>query len=350
MSELDRYLRRATRGLWGRRRQEVWAELEANLGLRVRELQVAGLSEAAAAQKALEEIGEPRIVQEGMTRLYTFPKMARASLLAAMLALALTGLLSVLQGQAQVGLGVFKIHLAYRQGSHLKPASVWVETKDLVPLQLRPGEEQPDALTLQVGGKTLAVPVNTVEGGPWNGRRFVDLVRLAQLAEQAGVRVRLEGWEKPSLVLGSARLALQTSGASASPEDQLGYTLYASLLSNSLMAQSTFRPGEFSLDRSGCLHEIATGDQPGTLYAVVARGAGDTLTVGPVDGSGSVRLRLAAPTLHFTPDLNTIGEVRGGPLRVALVKISGEVKHGGLAYQVVMPPKTRSLSVSGNCF
>ncbi|HEU4741923.1 MAG TPA: permease prefix domain 1-containing protein [Meiothermus sp.] len=353
MSELNRYLRGATRGLWGRKRAEVWAELEGNLRLRIQELQVAGLPEEEAERKALEEIGEPQIVQEGMMRLYAFPKVARASLLAV---LALAGLLVILPGQAQVSLEVFKIHMAYSQGNHLKPASVWVEAKDLTPLQTRSGPYRPDTLTLVADGKTLEVPVNTVEGGPWDGRRFVDLVRLVLLAEHAGVGVRLEGWEKPSLQLGATRLDLQSLGAPATPEDRLGYSLYVSLLANSLMAQRGLRPHEFSPNPPGCLHQIITGDQPGTIYAAVsrapakgARSPDDQLTVGPVDGSGSVRLRLMAPTVQFTRDTSAIAEGRGGLVRVALVKITGEVKDGGLAYQVVMPAKTRSQAVPGSC-
>lgn len=85
--EAERYLRRATRGLWGKRRQEVREELAAHLEGRVTAYQIAGLSEHDATERALAELGSPQHVSAGMTRLYTLPTVMGSSLAVAALCL-----------------------------------------------------------------------------------------------------------------------------------------------------------------------------------------------------------------------------------------------------------------------
>lgn len=72
-SATETYLRRATRGLWGRKRWEVREELEAHLLERTLAHRIAGLAEADAVERALSELGRPQEVSVGMTRLYTLP-------------------------------------------------------------------------------------------------------------------------------------------------------------------------------------------------------------------------------------------------------------------------------------
>ncbi len=76
----ERYLRRATRGLWGRRRREVREELKAHLHDRVMAYRIGGLGEAEAVERALLELGSPQEVSVGMTRLYTLPTVMGSSL------------------------------------------------------------------------------------------------------------------------------------------------------------------------------------------------------------------------------------------------------------------------------
>lgn len=70
---LHHYLRRATRGLWGRRRREVWEELEAHILERSRAFGLSGQSEEQSIRQVLAELGEPSVVSRGMVRLHTLP-------------------------------------------------------------------------------------------------------------------------------------------------------------------------------------------------------------------------------------------------------------------------------------
>lgn len=72
---LRRYLARATRGLWGRRRALVRSELEGHVRVRSSDLRLAGLSEEEALSQALDELGAPALVSRGMACLYTLPRV-----------------------------------------------------------------------------------------------------------------------------------------------------------------------------------------------------------------------------------------------------------------------------------
>jgi hypothetical protein len=83
----ERYLRQATRGLWGRKRLEVREELSAHLCERIKAHHLGDLSESDAIEKALAELGAPQHVSVGMAQLYTLPAVMGSSL--ALLALCL---------------------------------------------------------------------------------------------------------------------------------------------------------------------------------------------------------------------------------------------------------------------
>ena len=79
MKQLERYLNHATRGTYGKTRVLIRAELEANIRMRGKELEHHGLNETQAITRALEELGAPNFVSAGMTRVYTMPKIALAT-------------------------------------------------------------------------------------------------------------------------------------------------------------------------------------------------------------------------------------------------------------------------------
>jgi|GEM_PF-1558492 len=81
--ELERYLRRATRGLYGTARKDVWNELEQDILERVRVSRAFGLSETQAVNRALEQLGDPREVSVGMAKTYVWPRAVKLSVLGA---------------------------------------------------------------------------------------------------------------------------------------------------------------------------------------------------------------------------------------------------------------------------
>lgn len=101
-AEVERYLRRATRGLWGKRRLEVREELAAHLEGRVTAHRIAGLSEQGAVEKVLAELGSPGLVNVGMVRLYTLPTVATSGAVLGAVCVALAALLPKVLAQPEV--------------------------------------------------------------------------------------------------------------------------------------------------------------------------------------------------------------------------------------------------------
>ncbi len=60
MTELQKYLQKATRGLYGKRKLEVREELESDITERTKRFELLGLEKPKAILKALEELGNPQ--------------------------------------------------------------------------------------------------------------------------------------------------------------------------------------------------------------------------------------------------------------------------------------------------
>lgn len=82
MTELDRYLNHATRGLFGARRRAVREELHGNLVQHALDLQVSGLSPEDALRSALRDFGSPARVRQGLLRVHTLPMVVTGLLIA----------------------------------------------------------------------------------------------------------------------------------------------------------------------------------------------------------------------------------------------------------------------------
>ncbi|CAM3858066.1 permease prefix domain 1-containing protein [Deinococcus frigens] len=100
MKGTERYVRQATRGLWGRARRELQAELEGHIAERCQEFRLAGLNPQEAERQTLRELGAPVQVRAGMLDVHTVPALGKAGVLSALLATALFSALP--QGLAQV--------------------------------------------------------------------------------------------------------------------------------------------------------------------------------------------------------------------------------------------------------
>ena len=76
MNEVEKYLKKATRGLWGSKKREVREELATHIEGRVQAHRIGGLDEETAVQRTLSELGKPAQVSGGMLRLHAGPSLA----------------------------------------------------------------------------------------------------------------------------------------------------------------------------------------------------------------------------------------------------------------------------------
>jgi hypothetical protein len=73
-SELETYLKTATRGLWGQKKLEVREELEAHMLERAHKHELLGMAREAAISKAIQELGNARVINQHMMEVYMFSK------------------------------------------------------------------------------------------------------------------------------------------------------------------------------------------------------------------------------------------------------------------------------------
>lgn len=97
--DTDRYLRRATRGLWGKRRHEAVLELRAAIEDKIYRATLLGLDQHEAERRALRDLGDPHHIARELSKVHTLPRGVQATL-----AFTLIGVLSIapLQSAAQV--------------------------------------------------------------------------------------------------------------------------------------------------------------------------------------------------------------------------------------------------------
>ncbi|MVN89309.1 hypothetical protein GO986_21470 [Deinococcus sp. HMF7620] len=89
MSPTDRFVREATRGLWGQRRRDALTELRGAVEDKVYRYRLCGLDQTQAEQAALRDLGSPHAIARDLSRVHTAPLALRATL-----ALGIAGLLS----------------------------------------------------------------------------------------------------------------------------------------------------------------------------------------------------------------------------------------------------------------
>ena len=97
--DTERYLRRATRGLWGRRRRDAILELRAAIEDKIYRATLLGLDPKEAERRALRDLGDPNLVAQELNLVHTLPRGVQVTL-----GVALIGMLSLapIQSAAQV--------------------------------------------------------------------------------------------------------------------------------------------------------------------------------------------------------------------------------------------------------
>lgn len=84
MSEVERYIRRATHGLWGGRKRIVEQEVRGALEDRIWKHRVAGCDHAEATSRAIADLGDPRVIAGGMARVHALPVALQLTVLTAL--------------------------------------------------------------------------------------------------------------------------------------------------------------------------------------------------------------------------------------------------------------------------
>ncbi|GHF40801.1 hypothetical protein HNQ07_001556 [Deinococcus metalli] len=314
--DLHTYLQRATRGLRAAQRLEVRSELLGHIEARVQEFRLAGSGDAEALRRTLTELGAPAYVRSGMQRVYVWPQAARGSVLGALACAAVAAMLHLSSVLAQVEgyhptftplPGPYTYVDTGSLWSELRRAGVTVQGAPTAPVLRLPGVDTPVAVLPQDDAGGTFVNRSVIRDYA-SGRTFLDLNAVIAAVSAAGIRVSVEGWQNPTLHLGSVSVTLGT------PEQPLdAYTLYRAVL---LPLTRTLGVAGLRSSREDDMnvfshHTLRVDAPPGTLYALasvrrlsrgLARGDAVVLAydLAQVDADGTLHLRMPYDLAQLT--------------------------------------------------
>ncbi|ULH17310.1 permease prefix domain 1-containing protein (plasmid) [Deinococcus sp. KNUC1210] len=361
--ELSQYLRQSARGLYGRRRRELQAELRGHVEARCRELSLLGLTRAEAVRRALQELGAPAHVSTGMASVYLLPGIARAAALSALLGAALLGVGTYFPGLAQVQ--------GYQTAFTLPGPFTYIDVSSLKAELQRSGGTlggTPTRPVLHLPGLTTPIPVDT-GNDPYlrrvllrdypSGQTYLDLNTLVTATLRAGLRPQVSGWERPALHLNGTTLALGTPDHPVDP-----YSLY-SLGLTPLLSQlglTSAQSARWMITTLSSRHTLTlSAPAPSGVYALVSvlqltsaltsrqqRGPVLAFDLAQPDAEGRLRfsmpyslssLRLGTDPQALKTDLNHLTEADYAsarrPAHALLLRLSGELSPHSTPYSVV---------------
>lgn len=228
MNDTERYLKAATKGLWGKQRRALRDELNGHIRVRIQEFRLAGLSEAEAERQTLRELGTPVQVSRGMLSVHTLPALGKAGVVSLLLA---TALLSVApKGYAQVNSQFLLSDVA--QGpidatSYLDLDQLKAELKKVGGAIVGP----PQASSISLPGvphSPVALQIENWPGALFTraGHQYLSTGALLRSLSSTGAAVRLSGWNPVRVHVNQTVLTIQTGG-----DRRVGNALYREYLS-----------------------------------------------------------------------------------------------------------------------
>ena len=389
MTDLEKFLRQASRGLWGRERQTVRRELESHIRHRAQRYEVSGSSEVEAIKLAIADLGEAREISSGMKGVYSVPTTIRAGVLTA--ALATFVFMGAQLSTAQVT-GTTKFPTSaclesaqqtYKMGADdqpceqgnfsislkslravLEPMGVTFENgfiKDAFTMRFPEGNAanfymSGDVTFLNSQGKTISVPVL---------KDYIFVYAFFDQLRSTALPIKIEGWDNPRITVGKTSFTLGSSAQAIKGREVYPSLLYSQLSSFFLgsMAEPLFPDaGEYGMVNlvevkieapfKFFQHTIRTNLAPGSIAIVLSRESPIPFSYkGKTQKSPKVRRAFIAPvatdgTISYTSFSRTLAIVtpnkitRGVPnghATIAIARFTGEYTYKTNLLEPVAP-------------
>jgi hypothetical protein len=357
MTDLEKFLRASTRGLWGRERQTVRHELESHIRHRAQRYEVSGSSHNDAIKLAIADLGEAREINSGMKGVYSVPTTIRAGVLTAALATFMfmgtqlsTAQISSMSVPACLKLSTSGYSIDGFENERERTFALSCEQNILLIAMnsLRPALEQFGVSFQNQDDKYQSV--RFPEGSSFNVVRnggilifdFVDYLKGSNLP------VQIEGWNNPKITVGKNSFTLGSS------ENRItGSSVYATLLYRDLLmyfpgligdpfvrdtADSTLFTQlrkELKPTMPHFVHTIQTKLKPGTVVAVLSK---DTFWLEPKQIPSSESYRFPNGVAKF------------GRAFIAPVADDGTIPYdsGSRGLAIVQPEQMKPTVVNGH--
>jgi hypothetical protein len=306
MKQLEHYLKHATRGTFGKARETIRAELEANIRIRASELQLLGINEENAILKALEELGTPNFVSTGMTGVYTMKTFKKAVLPLSVAAALFAATLPFGVAQIQAAIPNFGKWLIYDKEERapflslndlkhdLEKAGVKVQDQmqtiyqsEIPQFEIikKPYPEKTRTLSFDLENSSQAIEIKALPGFSIqenglepqfveNEKVYVAFYYLLAKLRLAHVPITLKGWKNPQLQIGQVILNLGTDSSNVDARQFYSealtgaYSLEADKNPGQLPQTSSFRLNE-ARDSQLKRHTIRVKADPGAVFAIL---------------------------------------------------------------------------------
>ncbi|WP_189006107.1 permease prefix domain 1-containing protein [Deinococcus malanensis] len=378
--ELRRYLARATRGLWGKRREEVYAELEEHVLERADHLMVFGVPQQEALSRALSELGPPGRLSAGMNQVYLMPKLIQMSALSALTAVLVSLSLSLLaEGNAQVAIANLPMPPSCAVSSKGMKSNAMTEivsqkgnvycyrfrnAKPMTYLDLNSLEQtlKPMGVTVSREGKqtllkfpgatgTAQLKANTVRGND----RYARLEELPYHFSGTGLPVTLTGWTNPTVQVGETKFKLGTPGSSVP-----GSLIYQNVMLDigrdlKITGKGVTLSARAWRDSSSAryfTHTVQVDAPEGTVVGIFSRDERGSALIdeAPVDGKGQVQLFSSREKLRYVTDPGKLTPyLSSGQGQALLVRLTGLIvapsEKQNDKYTVIQPKTATSSGV-----
>jgi hypothetical protein len=385
MTDLEKYLRQASRGLWGRERQTVRRELESHIRHRANRYEVSGSSEQAAIKLAIADLGEAREISSGMKGVYTMPTTIRAGVLTA--AIATFVFMGVQLSTAQVT-GTTKFLTAdclegkltsFKLGKMELFCDSWfsIQIQSLqavlepMGVQFQAGDNS-TILRWPEGAVSLLSHESTITFIDTKGnaqpplelvKGYVQITDFLEGLRSSGLPVSIDGWDNPAITVGKTKFTL---GSAAQPV--IGSSVYPTLLGlrlNYFFVGFEEGPWFYSQEKGAkpdpkqLTHIIRTTLEPGTIAIVLSRNPGREGTmnglsatlpkhkaafIAPVGPAGSIEYTSYSRSLAVVNPRDVQVGVRNGHATISVLQFSGEYSNKPTMLEVVKPESIKIIS------
>jgi hypothetical protein len=313
---LETYLKQATRGIWGKRKIDAILELRGNIEARIWALEHEGKTQAEALETALQELGDARVVNAGMTQVHTMPNVTRNILIVGLISS--VTVLGWTSSTAQIQAVYPMVKFFNTLPGNLPPQPSFLSLDNLkTELQTAgaavletyeavdyagPTNQQPDpnwafdgpspkatrTLTItfpdskEIPLRLQAIPRLSLNAEGLNPSFaadediYISLKYITEELRRVHLPIQLNGWQNPTLSIGKTTLKLGTAQQPAFAQqiyDQIGSEFYRhEVISSNQMRLPNGVLFDTSPDKKSQLftHSVRTSNQPGTAYAVFA--------------------------------------------------------------------------------
>ena len=364
MTDLEKYLRNASLGTYGKTRALIRNELEANIRMRGKELEHHGLNETQTIARALEELGEANLVNAGMTGVYTMPKLTRTAL---PIAFALTA--------AVVYWGISRAQVETTSIGTIPEcdfATIHAATSNFVPCVLEGNwfklssfkselehaggmfDETPKSFNLHFPkDQTIEIPTDGSDFGTVrfnrDGETFFETTAVINaVAQKSNLPVKLEGYINPRLTVGDTPIEFGTNSTPVK-------TTWLRFMNLQTQLREDFQKSGFRLEKIDSpnfnleFRRIATccgplpkiyakvNEPAGTIYAAIQQHYDYKflIDIAEVNTDGKLEFALGSSTAYFVNDFK---KFKPGQGETILLRLTNRIDARAKQYEIAPLP------------